>query len=266
VRGGRDRGSRFRMQMKADSRTDLERIFKEALSSVPARGQGRNKLHTEPWVAFHSLHALAVSSQICFPITLTRRDKPDYHLHTSDGSIGIEITEAVPESYARAIAIANCEFPDLPILSRALLNLSDDATNAQIREAIEDCKALLDEPDDATNARIREPITDSRSNRGWPGGSIEDYWFQFMLRRLEVKRATASQPGFKLFDENWLLIYDNLPLPPIDFRSAAARLAAPEVSLSPFSQLLVLKSMHLFVIRSSGLAVFDVPPWQDSQK
>lgn len=42
-----------------------------------------------------------------------------------------------------------------------------------------------------------------------------------MVSAIERKQKTVTKPGFRRFRENWLLIYDNWPLPHIDATVAA---------------------------------------------
>ncbi len=58
---------------------------------------------------------------------------------------------------------------------------------------------------------------------GWEGDAPEREWAEAMLYVLTQKSQSFSKPGYRLFPTNWLLIYDNWPVP-VELPEAATRL------------------------------------------
>lgn len=79
--------------------------------SVPPRSAGRKTEHTETWTICRLLSTLEASGLLSYPVALTHRDRPDFHLQSGSRDIGIEVTEAISEQYAAYAALAEREFP-----------------------------------------------------------------------------------------------------------------------------------------------------------
>lgn len=169
--------------------------------SVSARTDGRTTDQTEIWIASHLFATLANSGELTFPLSLERRDRPDLLLRQPDKLIGVEITEAITEEYAAFCALAEREFPNV------MYALSHFRPGTK-RKTVEDMRAIL-----------RGEIS---TNEGWIGESPEEFWAQKIADSVLRKAEKLSKPGFALFDENWLSIYDNLPLPHIDLSDGIA--------------------------------------------
>ncbi|MDZ4252555.1 MAG: hypothetical protein U1A72_08270 [Sulfuritalea sp.] len=58
------------------------------------------------------------------------------------------------------------------------------------------------------------------SSDGWVGDRPEREWALFIQSIVDTKLAKLARPDFAKFDQNWLAVYDNLPLPPIDLATA----------------------------------------------
>jgi hypothetical protein len=98
-------------RISAGSTPELLVALHAALEPVLPRGMGRTKEQTETWVICHLLATIAESA-LAFPVVLERGERPDFRLDTHRGLTGVEVTEAVPPIYAKAVAIRNREFPD----------------------------------------------------------------------------------------------------------------------------------------------------------
>jgi len=61
---------------------------------------------------------------------------------------------------------------------------------------------------------------DARAVGGWVGDAPEREWALFIKGVVESKLAKLAQDGFEKADENWLSIYDNLPLPNVHLARA----------------------------------------------
>lgn len=62
--------------------------------TVPGRNAGRKKEHRERWNAAWLLAALAGTRQLCFPLSCSKGERPDYILTMGEEDVGLEITEA----------------------------------------------------------------------------------------------------------------------------------------------------------------------------
>ena len=55
---------------------------------------------------------------------------------------------------------------------------------------------------------------------GWVGDRPEQEWARFVQRLVETKLAKLARPEFQKFGQNWLSVYDNLPLPNVHLGDA----------------------------------------------
>jgi hypothetical protein len=60
----------------------------------------------------------------------------------------------------------------------------------------------------------------ARAVGGWAGDAPEREWALFIKGVVESKLAKLAQDGFEKADQNWLSIYDNLPLPSVHLARA----------------------------------------------
>ena len=175
--------------------------------AVPARTDGRKTHHTETYIACRLLSTLAKAGQLTFPLSVSRRDppndRPDVVMRTGNGQVGIEITEAIPERFAALCALAEKEFPDhwlhVDLFPWDAETLSTDEMRDLLRK-------------------------DARSALGWVGNAPEKEWASFISGVVKNKLRKLAGDGFQLFDENWLAIYDNLPLPNVHLADAISLL------------------------------------------
>ena len=96
----------------ASSQSELISILSEIDINVPLRTKGRTTDHCENFSICLLLATLAESKSLSFPLRLEHKDKPDFRLFYGKNSIGIEVTEAIPEELASAEALAEKEFPE----------------------------------------------------------------------------------------------------------------------------------------------------------
>lgn len=179
--------------------SDLMSALRGIDIAVPARIDGRKTHHTETYTACRLLSTLAEAKELTFPLSVSRRDRPDIVMRTGNAQVGIEITEAIPKWFAALCALAEKEFPDheLPVdlFPWDVETLSKD----EMRDLLH---------------------KDTRSANGWIGITPEEKWASFISGIVKSKLRKLAENGFQLFDENWLAIYDNLPLPHVDLTYA----------------------------------------------
>lgn len=171
--------------------------------AVPARTDGRKTHHTETYIACRLLSTLAKADRLTFPLSVSRRDapndRPDVVILTKNGQIGMEITEAIPERFAALCALAEKEFPNhwlaVDLFPWDAETLSKDEMRDLLRSG-------------------------ARSAPGWISNAPEKEWASFISGVVKNKLRKLAGGGFQLFDENWLAIYDNLPLPHVHLADA----------------------------------------------
>lgn len=188
--------------LQANTPAELRTGLAELDIDVPLRSEGRKSHHAERYCIAHLLATLP-TSKFSFPLTLTHRDKPDFLLAMPGGEVGIEHTEAVPQNVAHAATLRERGAgPEVYFIPRAIPG-ERPRTAAELRREIE-----ADEP-----------------GTGWYGDSPERQWAVAMVHYVKEKIPKVMADGFVRFPTNWLLVYDNWPVPAIDYAKAASYLA-----------------------------------------
>lgn len=163
--------------------------------SVPLIEQGRTTEHCEKWSICHLLATLVKYQSLEFPIKVTKRERPDFCLHTGQKQIGIEFTEAIQPDYARARVLPDAK-SDKSILDPSLFKWGAPK------------KSLAELRSTASKTKLTGP--------GWNGNEMEDEWSFAILDTSSRKTSKLNSEGSAKFDKNWLLIYDNLDSGDID--------------------------------------------------
>ncbi len=189
--------------LRADAPAELKDRLAELDIAVPLRSQGRRNHHAERYCIAHLLATLPVE-QFSFPLTLTHSDKPDFLLAMLGTNVGIEHTEAVPENIARADFLREKEGlgPDI--------YFTPHVSPGEPRKTADE---------------LRREIEADESGSGWCGDSPEREWATAMAHHVKEKMPKATADGFVRYPANWLIVYDNWPLPAIDYSKAAKYLA-----------------------------------------
>ena len=202
---------------------------------VPARGKGRTADHTELYSLALLLGNPVIESELSFPVEVIHRDRPDFLVRMPNREIGIEHVEAVSQNEAMIASLREegygpeCHFirrsvPGEPVLTR--------------EQAIQEIEA--DKPGPA-----------------WCGDSPEREWAEAMAYFVKQKLERMRKPGFKTFDENWLLVYDNWRVPAPDAsESLAAFLARTDASSlrTAVDRLYVVDDQTLWELSRDGAA------------
>ena len=233
------------MRIEAASPEELLKALKGSGQSVPYRGCGRDKTHTEAWSTSRLLASIARTDLLEYPLACdTATNKPDLKLYLPGRSIGIEITEMVPENYAQAVAIANREF-DVAFIEPGLFPWgAPKLTGAEIR-------AML--------SRMQTEFTASPS----VGDAPAYEWATAVRDTLLTKLKKINFPEYMEFPDYWLATYDNLPLSGLN-RKIAANLARPLIDALPsfprkFSWLLVESGSTLICLGVGHPTVMHLP-------
>ncbi len=150
--------------------------------------------------AFIRLYGYVVTCHGC-GAKLTVGGRPDFQIQFGATEVGIEVTEAVSEQYAAYSALAEREFPGVFLepghFRWGSPNLSVDKMRSLLRQS-------------------------QLSASPWVGDYAEREWASYMQSAIESKLIKLAKPGFHHFSENWLSIYDNLPLCHIHLEKAIA--------------------------------------------
>ena len=220
--------------LQASNAAELEARLAALDIEVPTRAGGRTKSHGERYSVSHVLATLPIE-RLLFPLTLTHRERPDFLLSMGDGDVGIEHTEAVPPEVVRADKLREKE------------GLGPDCF--WIRPAIPG------DPGNKTDDQLRQEILANEPPEPWVGDSVEREWadaMEFCVTR-KTNRATAA--GFGRYRSNWLIVYDNWPLPAVDYPQATSYLMPRLTTMNAFA---VFDS--IFVMNDSQMCEFRYVP------
>lgn len=182
----------------ASSKDELLRYLKQQDTKVPVRTKGRKSQHCEKWAVFRLLATWANANYFSYPIILVHRDRPDFLLRYNDREVGIEFTEAVSQEMAETRALAKHMEETVTFSMDQFKRETPKRTTSERRKIIQD-----------------QPVTD-----GWIDDEPEREWAQWIMDRVLKKTKDFNKPDFEKFDENLLLIYDNLPLPYVEIETA----------------------------------------------
>lgn len=217
--------------LHAESAEDLRNKLAAINVVVLPRSAGRTKVQVELFDMIHLLSSLP-PDRFVFPLNVEHCDRPDFVMTFNGRPIGIELTEAVPENVARASVLRQSGLgPEVFFIPRALPGEQPKSTS-ELRREIE-----LDKP-----------------GRPWLGNAPEHEWANAMLHCAKAKREKAKKAGFGRHPRNWLLIYDNWPLPEVRHSEASSLLAgkcAAEGIFDTFECLFVLNSNFLCQVSDS---------------
>lgn len=205
--------------------------------TVPLRTEGRKTAHAERWTICRLLSTLSISGKLAFPVSVWHRDKPDFLLDLSSSQVGVEATEAISEQYAAFSALAEREFPD------ALLEPGHFRWG-EPDKSVEEMRDIL------RRGQLSAPP--------WAGDRPEEEWALYMESIVRTKLAKLALPEFAKFDENWLAIYNNLPIPNVHLKKAS-QLLLPRIADvwkegPTFTRIYVEHGQVILEIRESGTA------------
>ena len=167
--------------------------------TVPRSGANR-KEQVERAVICHLLTALANAESLACPLTLVRRERPDFLITAGEMRIGAEVTEAFLDGYRHYVAVAEKEFPDeeFPDLLLEPGHFRWGGPERTPAEVGELSRQLL--------------AQDRLTARPYYGNELEQQWAAVIRSKVDGKLDKLKHPEFEKCDENWLAIYDNLPI------------------------------------------------------
>lgn len=222
----------------AKSPSELLAVLRGIDISVPLRTHGRTKEHCERWSMCRLLSTLAERNLVSYPLHLHHRDKPDFMLRIAGETIGIEVTEAIPQDYAAASAMNERQG------SQGVIDMSLFRWGAEPKTARE----------------LREIISQKElTGDGWEGDTPEGEWAEAMHDILNVKHTKLLASDFERLKSNWLLIYDNLPLPNPDnklsLKILARRLGPYWAMPSRFDSIFIESGDDILLVEPAGTSI-----------
>lgn len=153
----------------------------------------------EIWIVFHTLATLIKEDFFGCPVTVTKRERPDFLLTMPKERIGIEVTAASHNGFEELKAIADKNTND-NLLDIGHFKYDSPKLSKKQKHAILDQENI--------------------SSSGWVGNAPEREWAQFISDRIQIKLKKLESPTFEKFERNFLVVYDNLPLPNVDLDEA----------------------------------------------
>ena len=179
------------MCIEAHSKDELLLQLAATDIAVPLATEGRTKEDRERWSVLRLLATLAQCEQLTYPLQARPGDSPDYVVSVPGGTIGIEVTDAVPRDWARANACREEQGYEEPVML----------------ERFTPGEALR------TREEIEEIAQGKNTGSIWAGNSVEEQFAEVMLHFSLKKKEVFWKPDFKKYDSNWLIIYKDWPLP-----------------------------------------------------
>tara|TARA_B110000211_G_scaffold204320_1_gene237742 strand:- start:867 stop:1568 length:702 start_codon:yes stop_codon:yes gene_type:complete len=222
--------------IEAKSKKALLQSLSEMEIAVPERSGGRLSDHTEVYAIAYMLATLAREDKITYPFTLKKCERPDFLLLSGGEKIGVEHTEAVSEN------VAQSDFLREKGYGHEVQFLRYSAHGEKRKKG----KRLISE------------LEENDPGDGWMGDSVEREWAAAMFHSVKEKICTAQKPGYKLFESNWLLVYDNLTLPVLHLEEAIPifrQLFSEGEPFSTFSSIFILTERQLCQFSKESLAV-----------
>jgi len=163
------------------------------------------------------------------PSDITESERPDFLVTISGQRIGIETTASVYQEHVRASKLHLKQCPNQCI----------DTTHLQDRDQRRSNDEIL-----ADMLNLSSDWKDSEQ-------AMRD-WRDKIASTLESKRVKLSNPGFSIFDQNWLLIHDEPGLANDTFtydracRHMAALFSTPTAFPRDFDAVFLLSDRYLF--------------------
>lgn len=190
------------MKLSANTPSELLKKIGKIDITVPPRSEGRTTEHSETYSICYLLSTLAETDFIQWPLIIQKRERPDFYLKVGNTEVGIEITESVPQNEAAKEALRDSgNGPDVYFISS--VSPGEKKKN---------------------HKKLKKEICSNLPGDGWWGDQPEKEWAEAMLSTINKKTEKYLNPTYKKYSNNWLLIYDNWPLPHFDHKLSSQKL------------------------------------------
>lgn len=183
------------MNIEARSKSELLKLLSGSDISVLPRNAGRTNDQVEKWVMYRALSTLCANDQLDYPLSLTKRERPDFLLVCAGNLIGFEITEAINGEYLKA---------------KSLPEAQNDTSIVDVS------KFKWGTPERTLDELRKIASKDKLTGPGWAGNSVEVEFSQIVSDVAVRKTERLNKEGFERFPNNSLLIYCNQTLPILD--------------------------------------------------
>ena len=100
--------------VEAESAAELLAALSAKRVVVPRLGHGKRTSAVEEWAIRRFLATLSNSDMFDYPMRVERGERPDFVVHSGLGTVGVEVTEAVPPGLAKVRDIERREGVDFP--------------------------------------------------------------------------------------------------------------------------------------------------------
>jgi hypothetical protein len=173
--------------------------------SVSPRGSERTSDETERWSICRLLSTLGALDRFTYPLKVEKSERPDYVIsYNGKHAVGVEITEVIHEEFARTLTLPEAQQSD-SVVDRSLFRWFDP------RRKLQELRQI------ASQTKLSGP--------GWEGNSPEIEFADAIMDRLRIKTAKLNEESFGRYDQDWILIYENLYLPNLKKTVASSYLA-----------------------------------------
>ena len=183
------------MNIEAQSKNELLKLLSGSDISVLPRNAGRTNDQVERWVMYRALSTLCANDQLDYPLSLTKRERPDFLLVSAGNMIGCEITEAINGEYLKA---------------KSLPEAQNDTSIVDVS------KFKWGTPERTLDELRIIASKDKLTGPGWAGNSVEVEFANIVSDVAVRKTERLNKEGFERFLNNSLLIYCNQTLPILD--------------------------------------------------
>jgi hypothetical protein len=225
--------------INASSKLELsEFLTKQGITVLP-RGEGRTTDQCELWQLNKLLLVLNSHNRLLFPLSVEKRESPDFHIKQASTSYGIEATEIINPDYARTVTLPEAKHQE-SVIDPSLFKSGDTGKD------LEHLRKL------ASKKQLTGP--------GWAGNSVE-IEFAVSVRDAVNKKHRKLIKGFTRFDQDILLIYHNHTSPCIDYDlsiTETARLLKDYWRLNGFTKVYVHKNSKIISFRTEKVDVYDL--------
>lgn len=226
-------------QISAHSRNALLSTLSGIDVSVPPRGANRTTAHTERWSICRLLSTLALESKLDYPCVGRKSERPDYVFRLGVQGVGVEITEAVKEDLARTEVLPEANSSSMIDIS--LFKWWDR------RKTLDELRQI------AKKTKLTGP--------GWVGDEQEQEFADAISDKVEDKTRKLNEDTFSRFDEDWLVIYENLALPGLERNKAVGYLClslANYWGLNAFQRILVESGEFIIELTRERVAMYEI--------
>ena len=182
----------------AETPDQLRQAIKHLAIDVPPRDEGRTTDDCEQWQMQRLLQTLFRAGELDLPVSLTKRESPDFLLITATDALGIEATEAINRDYVAALMHPNAQNPNSVVDPSRFKWGTEGRTRKQIRN-------------EAAQTELTGP--------GWGGDVPEREFAAIIADTVNAKRAKLIS-SYERFARDSLLVYQNQPLPGLDVECA----------------------------------------------